>query len=243
MSHTKASARGCGKSRTEGGIYMETAMGPDGTPFEEFIIDPPIVADFGALGVSPRGVSLVPDDKGIYHVFDWVGSQHYPNVADFIEETRRLGPSRRLPRTLEFEKITPESRMVLIHARAHIDNASDFYRETPWECPKGHQEHGPSKNEMCAGLWWQDVEPTHLSRVEREAMEAAGIRAFTRTMPAFEYQAMTAPPDTLGLYRPAMFLALPITNLSVVKSSDDALQGSALDAVQRSGVSFSLDDE
>ena len=73
--------RGCG-TRKKGGIYFETGLGSYGKPLEHFIIDPPILVNDWSL--SPLGVQLVERD-GVTHIVDWVGSEHYPNVADYLE--------------------------------------------------------------------------------------------------------------------------------------------------------------
>ena len=96
-----AEKRGCGE-RVAGGIYLETRLGPNGHPLECFFMDPPGPVDAGGLGLSPRGVSLIAGEGGITHVWDWVGGDSYPNVADILEEGRRLGFSRRIASTADF---------------------------------------------------------------------------------------------------------------------------------------------
>jgi hypothetical protein len=95
--------RGCG-TRVKGGIYAECKLSPFGMPIEHFLIDPPnpIPDD---LGLTPVGVKLFERD-GVFHILDWVGSAHYKNVADFIEETRNFGASRRLSKSTDFSKLT-----------------------------------------------------------------------------------------------------------------------------------------
>ena len=65
-----------------------------------------------ALGLSPIGVQLVERD-GVWHILDWIGSEHYPNVADFLEEVRRFGLSRRLAKTVDFSKLTERSKILV----------------------------------------------------------------------------------------------------------------------------------
>ena len=74
--------RGCG-SRKKGGVYLTVAEGPGGKPIEHFLIDPPIPVDLQQLGIGPRGIHLV-ERNGVWHVFDVVGTKHYPNVADYV---------------------------------------------------------------------------------------------------------------------------------------------------------------
>lgn len=92
--------RGCGE-RKQTAVYCEVGMGPGGRPLEDFLICPPQKINPAELGVRPIGVRLV-QHQAVWHTLDWMGSEHYPNVADMVEEVRRFGLSRRLPRTLDF---------------------------------------------------------------------------------------------------------------------------------------------
>src|SRR5205823_11234312 len=121
---TSGARRGCGY-RQPGGAYFAIPLGPGGRPIEEFLIDPPIVIDPARLGLASVGVTLIERD-GVTHVLDIVGREHYPTVAAFIDEARRLGVSRRAPRTIDFSRITPASRLLLAHAHADIANAAEF---------------------------------------------------------------------------------------------------------------------
>jgi hypothetical protein len=99
-------------------------------------------------------VTLIERD-GITHVLDVVGREHYPTVAAFIDEARRLGVSRRAPRTIEFNRITPASRLLLAHAHADIANAAEFLCDE--RCPCHVPEHlAAGFADMCARLWWHE---------------------------------------------------------------------------------------
>lgn len=209
--------RGCGK-RQQGGVYAECGRSPFGRPVEYFLLCPPVLVDAGEMGLSPLGVQLHPvtvDGKEIWHVWDWVGSKFYPNVADFVEEVRLYGMSRRLSKGLDFKKLTPESRIFLLHANAHIENAQAFQRARiggkalglDWDtCPKGI--HKPGETRMCAGLWWEDV----------NGMKVTVGRVGKREMPAFQYQA--AAPIAHADHAVAVFASFPISRLAVVASED-----------------------
>lgn len=104
--------RGCG-TRVKGGVYAECGTSRNGVPLEHFLVDPP-----KPMNVDHKvGVELIrgPDDR--YHLIDWVGSAHYPNVADFLEEGLRHGFSRRLPRKLDLTVLDRGSRLLIVHAR------------------------------------------------------------------------------------------------------------------------------
>ncbi len=77
--------RGCGK-RKPGGCYAEVGMSPNGKPVEYFLCDPPVLLD--GWKVSSVGVQLI-EVNGVHHILDVVGQQHYPGVADFVEEVSR----------------------------------------------------------------------------------------------------------------------------------------------------------
>ncbi len=204
--------RGCG-TRKQGGIYAEFGMGPGGSPIEDFLVDPPIVINPQDLGLTPVGVRLVERD-GVWHILDWVGSESYKNTADVVEECRRFGLSRRLAKTLDFSKLTEQSRILLVHARAHTD-VFHLYADR-WigvrysRCPKRIEDHNlPDYPDMCAGFWWEDLvggQPD--TRVER---------AVVRRMPSFSYAAASQPDDFEPVYKPAIFASFPIHRLVVIK--------------------------
>ena len=157
---TSGARRGCGY-RQPGGAYFAVPLGPGGRPIEEFLIDPPVVIDDPArLGLASVGVTLIERD-GVTHVIDIVGREHYPTVASFIDEARRLGISRRAPRTIDFGRISRASRLLLAHAHADIANAAEFPCEEG--CPCRVAEHlVPGFGDMCARLWWE--EPLEVAR-------------------------------------------------------------------------------
>jgi hypothetical protein len=147
---TSGARRGCGY-RQPGGAYLAVPLGPGGKPVEAFLVDPPFVVDASALRLSSVGTTMVERD-GVTHVLDVVGREHYPTVAEFIDEARRLGVSRRISRTADFSRLGPNSRLLLLHAHAHIANAPEFVstRRCPCEAPEHLAEEF---NGMCARLW------------------------------------------------------------------------------------------
>jgi ParB-like nuclease domain len=134
---TSGARRGCGY-RQPGGAYFAVLLGPGGHPIEEFLIDPLVVIEHPArLGLASVGVTLIERD-GVTPVLDIVGREHYPTVASFIDEARRLGVSRRAPRTIDFGRITSKSRMLLAHAHADIADAAEFPCERRCPCHVAH---------------------------------------------------------------------------------------------------------
>jgi len=233
--------RGCGE-RQSGGIYAEMGCGPDGLPLEHFIVDPPIVIDPAALGLSPIGVQLVERD-GVWHILDWIGSEHYPNVADFLEEVRRFGLSRRLAKTVDFSKLTERSKILVVHARAHVENFGQYADH--WlgvrynRCPKELNTHNlPDGPDMCSGIFWQDVE---------HGLPAANDlntdRVVIRTMPSFSYVAVRRADNITPIYEPAIFASFPITRLVVIRDPIGESHQQSLDCANRSSLPVELENE
>ncbi len=227
MSIAKAipAERGCGE-RKSGGVYAEMGCGPDGLPLEHFIVCPPSVIDPAALGLSPIGVQLVERD-GVWHILDWIGSEHYPNVADFLEEVRRFGLSRRLAKTIDFSKLTERSKILVVHARAHVENFrtyADHWLGVKYNrCPKELSAHNlPDAPDMCAGVWWEDVEggapaPNYIHTQPPEWPAGPTQRVVIRPMPAFNYVAASCPDGMTPRYLPAVFASFPITRLVIIR--------------------------
>lgn len=112
--------RGCG-SRKKGGVYAESALVPGGAPLEFFVVDAPRPYD----KARAVGVDLVEID-GVVHIVDRVGSAYYPEPSDIIEEGRAFGFSRRLSSRLEFDRLSPLSRLLLVHERGLVANPTAF---------------------------------------------------------------------------------------------------------------------
>lgn len=216
--------RGCGK-RVGGAIYAEVPLG-DGTPLWKMFVDPPIrLDDPEAMGITPRGVSLVQDPKtGVWNVVDWVGSKHYPNVQDFIEETYVLGASRRLPKTLDFSKITSRSRLILIHGKAFVDNTDQLWRamldnkyastRELFECPKNithHKDVLQDDPEMCIGFY-RDLLVDGVDQTEGDSW----VR---RNLPSLSYGGRKPPEGFTPKYAPAIFWSLPLNRIAVIEGS------------------------
>lgn len=150
---TSGQRRGCGY-RQPGGAYFAVPLAPGGRPVEEFLIDPPVVVEDAArLSLTSVGVAVFEHD-GATHVVDIVGREHYPTVAAFVDEARRLGVSRKAPKTIGFAQITAQSRLLLAHAHADIANAAEF--PTDAVCPCMLMTTCCPFEGMCARLGWQE---------------------------------------------------------------------------------------
>jgi hypothetical protein len=223
-------SRACGR-RIRGGVYAETRLSEDGLPIEYFIVDPPTPVDISQLGLASVGVQLI-EINGIHHIFDVVGQEFYLYPADYVEETRRLGASRRLPANLDFSRLEPGSRLVLIHARAVIENFSDYPQPPDVECPKGIYPHSLSPlGEMCAGLWWHDLpdQPDESGQVLRRIEGGTVYRGHPR------------PEGVVPSYRHGVFLSLPINNLAVIQGGEATERN--YEAACTSGLPVYLEEE
>ena len=224
MTNAIAITRGCG-TRKKGGIYFETGLQPGGSPLEDFIIDPPIrVNDWN---LSAVGVQLI-ERNGVTHIIDWVGSKFYPNVADFLEEVRGFGLSRRLSSSLAFNRLTPQSRILLVHSRAWVSNFRDFQT---WHCPKSIAGHHPSiighepedHKRMCAGIWWEDIE---------QGIDQGDSRTVRREMPSFSYEARRRSDGVKPDYAPAIFASFPCSRIKCQGISRVATEAWRVDVVK-----------
>ena len=143
----------CGSSREKGGTYLELGFSEHGKTIEKFLFCPNEKFDQEKFNLSPRGVTLIKVD-GVFHVLDWIGAIYYPNVADFLEEIRRFGLSRRLELSeKDYAKLTPESRLVCIHPAGFIEDTlpywqnrigmdDPFFEPYNWaNCPIGIDDH------------------------------------------------------------------------------------------------------
>lgn len=262
-------ARECGDARVAGGIYLVTETSPFGYPLEHFIPCEPIPVDLDELGLTARGVQVREirgacvacnphrlaetniacpycEGKGwldVPHVFDVVGKGYYPHVLDFVEETRMLGASRRaeLPQE-DLRRLRPGSRLVLIHERAWVDNASAYFEAIgeseinrgAYLCPKRIRRHDELTHPplisagypRCARVWHYDLEEGEGVEVVEE--REGGLKLVDRQLACGNrYRAFTRPEGVEGEYRHAIFMALPIGKIELVgpaREFDDKLQ-------------------
>jgi hypothetical protein len=235
--------RGCGR-RVAGGVYLEvgTVGEGEGYPIEHFLLDPPpLVPD--ALAVTPRGLHLI-ERGGIWHVVDHVGSESYPNVADFIEEVRHFGVSRRAQKNLDFSKLTSQSRMIFVHARAYIANWKQYDCA---KCPKAEcacvvcdEKLHRGADSFCAEVWWRDVEggesqPQFVPR-ERTTQVRRHIGDVT-------YHGRSRDAKIVPRYHTAFFLSLPLGRIAVVRDAlTDAHQATTAAVREKLSPSIALEE-
>jgi hypothetical protein len=253
--------RACGE-RLAGGVYLVVPTGANGQSVDTFLIDPPRPLDVEALGIAAIGTAIVPrklmvgrEEVDTHYVIDVVGEEYYPNVADFVEEVRRYGVSRRISRNSDFEKLDRHSRLILVHRRAHIANAEEYQRARDAErfwCPRDIPAHvDPSYRGMCAALWWEDIEKGKATASVEDGADAilarggsikydqpgvqmhlqrGGARAAIREMQTFRYRGLRRPDDATPRYQYAAFASFPIPKIEVVA---DKIGGSHAEAIEK----------
>jgi hypothetical protein len=232
--------RQCGY-RKKGGVYLTVPTSEDGMPLEYFLIDPPLPVDLEALGLSPRGVHLIEKD-GVWHVFDVVGQDNYPNVCDVVVEAKNMGVSRRceLP---DYSKLSSASRLVLIHGRAYIENYREYLERfsqqevDDFRCPQERHRIG-AITETCAGLWRHDV----VEGIERDQEGRRDLVSRKLECGAL-YRCYGRPIDVTPEYKYAIFGVFPIGHLEVVRDPDDQTHEEKLEKAQKSGLSVQLVEE
>jgi len=215
--------RGCGY-REQGGAYLECGLDEDGAPLEEFLIDPPRAFDID----TKIGQELI-DVNGTVHIFDWIGSGHYPYVSDFVEEVRRYGVSRRISRNFDLDRLSRESRMMLVHKRARFEgideNPSETYPEGPAppqkRCAKwaqtGDKAHIDYPTAACTRKWWWDAE--------------ANAGDFSREFASFAYSPVYG--AEMPEPKAAIFASFPISNVAVIQANDGSHNDLAADLHER----------
>jgi hypothetical protein len=220
-SSTISPQRACGK-RVAAGIYAETRLSPSGRPVESFILCPPKPIDIEDWGLSPLGARLI-DIDGIWHIFDIVSKADY-SVADYVEETRAKGASRRLSSKLAFSKLSESSLLILIHEQAIIENYNEYPQPPILNCPL--DIHLSQLGEMCAGLWWHDIPADELQSQTESSWQY-------RSLPGgVTYAAHARPDGVVPIYHYAIFMSLPITNLTVIAGRNPQEQEKAEEAFQ-----------
>jgi hypothetical protein len=183
-------------------------------------------------------------------LWDHVGRKHYPNVADFVEEARQHGISRRLPSTLPFNLLTPDSRLVLMHSRAIIRGGQNYAdcepaSGIPQRCPNlvGLEHCGRMRDvhklaqpgHACSRFWWQDVVIPDVPPTGEPVI---------RTFAATTYRALTRSSGLYPEHATGVFGIFPLTGIVVVRDREGDSDSRALRKVQAvRGIPFGIVDE
>jgi hypothetical protein len=162
-----------------------------------------------------------------------------------VEEVRRKGASRRLPRILDFAKLSPESSLVLIHAKAVIENYEGYPQPPALMCP--HLKHLNQLEEVCAGLWWHDIPEGDLDLGEmgfyqRSIPGGVTYRAHPRPQGLVPSEAEGITPS----YQHGIFMRLPVTNLTVIagrNAQEEKQAEAAFQAASQSSLPTLIEEE
>jgi len=229
--------------------------GPNAHPVECFMFDTPKVIDVAALGITSVGVHPVENPDGSVWLYDIVGSEHYPNVADFVEETRRLGISRRLPRSLPWDRLDGRTRLILLHKRAMLlpELYAPYFKTSPAEavvgrrpCPRAvsnaHCGRGEAPHQgfdPCNRVWYEDIEGGEPFESDfLEPIERRVVRQIAET----RYIGFRRPDWARPSYQLAAFLRFPLVTIDVVRD-DEGGTHRVIEHVETAGVSVRLTDE
>lgn len=224
-------SRGCGE-RKKGGVYMCTGTSERGLPIEAFLIDP--ARQFDVECFRAPIVVADPSDPNLKHVAIWVGREHYPSLVDYVEETRRLGASRRIPQDFDFSVLTPNrSRMILIHPLAYTQ------RIDKTTCPHDREDEGHGEIMPCVGAHWSYVEALG-SEVTTSGELVKTVRiGQSRYHPAQEQIAVDAVE-----FSPGAFLQLPITHIEYQANDRNDAGPSDVDSrAHRAGFDYVIVDD
>lgn len=242
--------RGCGQ-RIKGKIYCESGISAGGSPIEAFLFCPPAPLPDG-FSLQSRGVVLYPrhtNGQTVWHIFDHIGGDSYPNPSDFVEEMRLFGMSRMIE-NIDYSKLSPESRHYLIHDKAIDNNWRNIQSainsgERP-KCPKNK----PHNDAFCIAFWRYAVERL------TDSVDPDDAKHFTnrypapnfqptparRIMPSFEYYGYNDP-ETDAEYMPGIIASMPITRITLVKSGDSDRDAEKIQKLQYSGVPFGTSEK
>ncbi len=132
-----------------------------------------------------------------------MGKEFYPFCPDYIEETGRLGASKRVPVDLDLSGLEPfKSRMFFIHPRAIAD-----VKERVDFCPKNNTSH-INGDEFCIRslYYFVDAEPED--------------GKYVRKIGSISYEVPWLIRSKKPGYSAGMFLSLPFTHLEYVLPDD-----------------------
>jgi hypothetical protein len=252
-----AEPRGCG-DREEGGVYAECGPSPYGSPLEYFLLDPPLPLPDGldlvnkpqlwqrADPVSGKPVLDAETNEPVYDLLIWIGAEHYPEAVDYIEETRRLGASRRLNPNMDLSKLTRRSRMLLAHPRAIIASWRDLL--VPQFCKKHlpyHDQifyehlyrdqlepgegldvtHDDERAGPCIFKLWEVLPKDEaIETFEREGHSPLCLRRIGST--TYDY---CPTGEKVTAWEPGFILALPITGIALIEYQDGSVNTRAKD--------------
>lgn len=215
-------ARGCGQPQI-GGLYLSIETAVNGVPLSTFFLDPTLpLHPMISAQVPNRGMAAIDsgevNDKGqkIYHIFDHIGEDHYPNVWDWIKETELLGFHRKISPTFPFDLITPETMYFPVHSKAGLVDPmvfKNFYihpAQLVEECKIPHKETDTCINFLTNDLIGPEDEDQDMDE-----------RKIIIQMPSFAYMGYRSPIEGQEEYIRSAFMRIPIGMMGNFKYYSD----------------------
>lgn len=236
--------RGCG-DRTPGGLYIESGLGPGGVPLEHFLVDPPLPVPDG-LDLVNKPQIVEDTETGIAHLWLWIGAEWYPYCPDYIEETRHLGASRKLNPQLDLSRLTPGSRMILVHPAAR--NTLGQEQQPPDACAKrvpGHvleqDAHAPEESASPAAgpclFKTYELIPREAAADESLPIILNGSTWYARRIGSTTYFYAPSGESAEGL-EPGVFAALPITGFALIRHPDGSVNESVREKLDAANLPY-----
>jgi hypothetical protein len=187
----------------------------------QMVVDPtfPLPEGFGLTGVSMiLKERTLQNGKTVYDLWDWIGSDHYPNPLDWLLEVMQLGFHQKV-NAEQMKYITEDSYYFAVHSRAgYVDPTGPYATRIPHpeypNCPTKLEAHAiqPGNAQAgdyllagtCPGLFFSDI--IKGTKPEKDS------RVTVRNMPSFDYDGFVAQPDIVPdlEYQPAAFFKLNI---------------------------------
>lgn len=255
--------RGCGV-RSPGGVYLECGLSKNGSPLEAFLVDPPVPPPKGKgkeeLANKPqlwiRTARSNSDDPAteyvvmhpgteqpIVDILIWIGAEHYPHVADYIEEGRRYGFSRKLNPNLDLSQLTRSSRMILLHPYAL--NTLWEQQLRPLYCGKSMPGHASLEEDWegdedlesddlfhpfteesslphTGPCLWKCYDLIPQGASQEVVPDNAARPMYMRSVGSTDYAYHPTGESREGL-RPGIFATLPITGFALIQFDDGAV--------------------
>jgi len=238
--------RGCG-DRKPNGVYAESGLSPFGQPIEHLLFDPPLPLPAGLdlvnktllwQRVDPQSGEPELDPvtgRPIYDLLIHVGAEYYPYAPDYIEETRRLGASRKLNPNLDLSLLTLRSRMLLAHPKAIPVNWQDL--TLPEVCKKHRLKHDMASYNLlhhdptsdheregpCIFKLWDLIPQKEAS----EVIEVQGERPLCLCeigSTLYEYRPTE---EVVAAWEVGFLLGLPLTGLALIQCEDGSVNEQA----------------
>lgn len=247
--HAIPEPRGCGE-REPGGCYVESGIGPSGLPLEHFLLDPPqplppgldlvnkpqIFPRLDASGEQARDAA----DQPIFDLYMHIGAEHYPCAPDYIEETRRLGASRRISPLLDVSLLTRASCMILAHPKAIPANWAQL--QPPARCRKRLERHDllsyrclardpladDARPGPCLFKVWELIPLDQAeSTIVREGQLSLCLRRNGSTVYSY-----SPTEESVTAWEEAFILALPLTGFTLIQYADGSVNTQAKQKLQ-----------